>query len=85
MHLLNPHKIATFQLINLGALYPARLGDSLSLLAARFRSDLPSTLVRNSALQSHVRDVLWQFFKLVWWLLVALDRTGRASWVMILG
>ena len=46
-HLHNPHKLAEFQLINLGALYPAHLGDSLQSLAKRFLSDVDATLAVN--------------------------------------
>lgn len=46
-HLHNPHRLAEFQLINLGALYPAHLGDSLQSLAKRFLSDVDATLAVN--------------------------------------
>ena len=44
-HLTNPHDFKLYQLINLGAMYPAREADTLADLAHRFRSDLRSLRV----------------------------------------
>ena len=44
-HLTNPHDFKLYQLINIGAMYPAREADTLADLAHRFRSDLRSLMV----------------------------------------
>ena len=44
-HLSNPHRLALMELINLGSLYPARLGDTLASLAARFLVDITTMQV----------------------------------------
>ena len=41
----NPYEFKKHQLINIGALYSAKLDESLALLARRFRSDVRSLLV----------------------------------------
>lgn len=47
-HLTNPHDFKLYQLVNLGAMYPAREADTLADLAHRFRSDLRSLRVSAS-------------------------------------
>uniref|UniRef100_A0A7S1HLK0 LysM domain-containing protein n=1 Tax=Hemiselmis andersenii TaxID=464988 RepID=A0A7S1HLK0_HEMAN len=51
-HLHNPHKLSEWQLINLGALYPAHTGDTLQSLATRFRSDVTASLAVNPDFES---------------------------------
>ena len=50
-HLTNPHDFKLYQLVNIGAMYPARQADTLADLAHRFRSDIRSLMVL--AIQIH--------------------------------
>jgi hypothetical protein len=51
-HLTNPHDFKLYQLVNLGAMYPAREADTLADLAHRFRSDLRTLRLVNPDIES---------------------------------
>jgi len=46
-HLTNPNNFKLYQLVNIGAMYPAREADTLAKLAHRFRSDIRSLMLAN--------------------------------------
>ncbi len=49
----NPYQFKEHQLVNIGALYSAKLDETLSALALRFRADIRSLLVVCSAALGH--------------------------------
>ena len=51
----NPYQFKRNQLVNIGALYSAKLDETLSALALRFRADVRSLLVKYECAPPSIR------------------------------
>ena len=57
-HLTNPHDFKLYQLVNIGAMYPARQAETLAALAHRFRSDIRSLMLANPEVKSPDQELI---------------------------